>query len=593
MIRPPRFDDLRPGRLRAFQLTGFVGLVTAERAPDVPAALTEVESAADSGLWVAGFVAYEAAPGFDPALRVADTPSRLPAAWFAMYEGRERAAPIQDISGGYELGEWLPSVAPERYRADVDRVRDLIRHGETYQTNYTMRLDAPFAGEPAALYRDLALAQSGGYGALIDTGSHAIVSASPELFFEWEGDVLTTRPMKGTARRGRWASEDDEQRRALLASEKDRAENLMIVDLLRNDMGRVSQFGTVHADRLFEVERFDTVWQLTSTIRSFTRPDVGLGDIFAALFPCGSVTGAPKVRTMEIIAELEAARRGVYCGAVGFVGPPSAPGPRVAFNVAIRTVEVDREAGRAMYGVGGGVTFDSTGTGEYEEALLKAEVLVRAQEPFELVETLRWDPIEGWWWLDRHLDRLRGSAAHFGFLMDQAAVRAELAAAVGAGAALRVRLVLDRRGRARVTAEPAPAPAAPVRVAVDDVPVELSDPFLYHKTTRRSTYDSARQRHPDAEDVLLVNERGEVTESTVANVAALIDGRWVTPPVAAGCLPGVHRQVLIDEGTLSVDAIPVARLDDCEQLALVNSVRGWMPAEAAINSPRRTPGLRR
>ncbi len=556
----------------------WAGTVVAAEPGDVPAVLAEVEAAVAGGLWAAGLVAYEAAPGFDPAMTVVAGPQGgTPPAWFALYEERGPAPAIERVAGEYQLGEWAASVDAKRYAAAVGRIREHIAAGDTYQVNYSMRLIAPFAGDPEALYRDLASAQSGGYGAFLDLGDRWVLSASPELFFEWRGDMLTTRPMKGTAPRGRWPEEDERRRRGLLASEKDRAENLMIVDLLRNDLGRVADFGTVEVESLFAAEQFDTVWQLTSTITGRARVGIGVADVFKALFPCGSVTGAPKIRTMELISELEAVPRGVYCGAVGFMAPPGAVGPRAAFNVAIRTVEIDGD-GRATYGVGGGITYDSTGAGEHEEALVKAAVLARAGEPFSLLETLRWDPADGYWWLDRHLDRLRASAAYFGVPLDGGRVVAALAGAAGGSVPLRVRLLVARSGEVEATIAPAPPAGAAVVVAVDDEPVDTASPWLYHKTTRRSVYDAARARHPGVDDVLLVNGKGEVTESTVANVVARFGDAWVTPPIESGCLPGVHRRVLIEEGRVAERPIAAAELADADELALVNSVRGWMPA---------------
>ncbi len=574
-----RFDDLRRGRRRAFRLAGFEAVLVADDAGDVPGLLDEVAAASRAGRWAAGYVAYDAAPGFDPALTVPGPgAAAVPAAWFGLYRRRERAPALDRAGDGYRLGHWEPAVDGAAYAAAVARIRDLIAAGDTYQVNYTMQLGAEFTGDPLALYRDLARAQSGGYGAYLDTGRHVVVSASPELFFEWAGDTITSRPMKGTAPRGRWVDEDKEMRAALLTSAKDRAENLMIVDLIRNDLGRVAAFGSVRVDELFAAERFDTVWQLTSTVSAGARPGTSLGDVFAALFPCGSVTGAPKVRTCEIIAALEPQARGVYCGAIGYVAPAGARGPRAAFNVAIRTVHVDRAEGRARYGVGGGVTFDSTPSGEYAEALLKAEVLGRAGQPFELLETMRWDPVDGFYARPLHFARLAESSDYFGFRFDVARVDAALEAAVGGDEALRVRLVLDRQGRCRVETDPAPPAATPVTLAIDTQPTDESSPFLFHKTTRRDVYRAARSRHPFADDVLLVNQAGEVTEATLANVVARLDGRWVTPPIEVGCLPGVRRRALLEAGEITERVLTLADVEAADDLALVSALRGWRPA---------------
>jgi para-aminobenzoate synthetase / 4-amino-4-deoxychorismate lyase len=310
-------------------------------------------------------------------------------------------------------------------------------------------------------------------------------------------------------------------------------------------------------------------------------PDrTSLPDIFRALFPSGSVTGAPKVRTMEIVAELEGAPRGVYCGAVGYLAPPGSRRPDARFNVAIRTVTVDTASGTAEYGAGGGITWGSDPAGEYEETVAKARVLTARRPSFELLETMRHEPSGGVRHLDLHLDRLAASAEYFGFAFDEDVVRASIERSVAAAPPqpCRVRLSLARDGAARVVCTALPPDAEPVRVALDHVPQDPSDVFLFHKTSRRERYVEARARHPDADDVLLVNDRDEVTESTIANVAVRLDGRWWTPPLDAGLLPGIGRQVAIAEGRLEERAIPIGAVVSAEGLALVSDARGWRPA---------------
>ncbi len=582
-----RLDDLRPNRRRSAAFTDQVGVVSATRLDEVVPALAEAESAARSGLWAVGFIAYESAPAFDPNLRVrarGGYHSDLPLVWFGLFEKRVLNPPGDEPLGDYELSEWRWVDDRAHFEEDVAAVREHIRQGETYQANYTTRLRARFSGDPVAFYHDLAAAQSGGYGTFIDAGRFQIISASPELFFDryptGQGtDRLITRPMKGTARRGRWTEEDEERRLGLADSAKDRAENLIIVDLLRNDLGRVADFGSVDVERLMEIERYDTVWQMTSTITGQIDSAVPLGRIMAGLFPCGSITGAPKVRTMEIIAGLESEPRGVYTGAIGFIAPPDVPGPRASFSVAIRTVVLDGESGEAEYGVGSGITYGSDPTAEYREAESKTQILSYGRSDFELLETLRWNPVSGWYWRDEHIYRLERSAQYFGVPLDLAMMQDRLDAAVGGTNELRVRLLVDRSGGVRVTVEPLVLEDLPsVAIAVDPVPVDVASPFLYHKTTRRAVYDERRMRHPAAEDVLLVNASGELTESTIANVAVKLDGVWFTPPVEAGCLPGIYRRVLLDSGELLERPIRISELDGCEGIALINSVRMWRPA---------------
>lgn len=580
-----RFDDLTGGS-PSFRLVDPVGVLEATRLEDVAPTIAAAEGGAARGLWVAGFVAYEAAPGLDPALvvrpRPADDPfARLPLAWFAMFERREETvlpSPRDDEPADAEA--WRPSIDRGRYDAAIAAIREHIAAGDTYQVNHTLRLRSTIRGDERGLYRDLCFAQRGAHAAYLNTGRYRVLSASPELFFRVDGDRLTTRPMKGTAPRGRWLAEDEAIRSALASSVKDRAENAMIVDLLRNDLGRISLTGSVGWSKVFEPERYETVWQLTSTVSSTLEPGAGLADIFRALFPCGSVTGAPKVRTMQLIAELEDSPRGVYCGAVGYLAPASASPPPASFNVAIRTVVVDAETGIAEYGVGGGITYDSSAEGEFDETVAKARVLTARRPPFQLLETMRRDPGEPIRRLEHHAERLRDSAAYFGFAFDEAEIRRALDAA---GAAIdgpvRIRLLLARGGKVDISVTSLDRGAlGPVRLALDDHPVDPSDVFLFHKTTMRRRYDEARARHPDADDALLVNRAGEITETPVANVAVERGGIWWTPPIEAGLLPGTERAALLADGTIVERPITVDEARDADAIAVFSSVRGWRRA---------------
>ncbi len=392
--------------------------------------------------------------------------------------------------------------------------------------------------------------------------------------------MLTTRPMKGTAPRGRWLEEDEAIRARLTASVKDRAENAMIVDLLRNDLGRIAAPGTVRWSKVFEPERFETVWQLTSTVTARIRPETGLADVYRALFPSGSITGAPKVRTMGIIADLEDSPRGVYCGAVGFLAPASAGPPSASFNVAIRTVTIDAETGTAEYGVGGGITWDSSAAGEFDETVAKAKVLTARRPPFELLESMRRDPGEPIFRLERHVERLRRSAVYFGFAFDEGEVRAALdQAGAGNDRPVKIRLRLNRAGAIEVSAAALDRGGPePVRLALDDVPVDPTDVFLFHKTTMRRRYEDARARHPDADDTLLINTRGEITETAAANVAVKLAGRWWTPPLDSGLLAGIERAALLDDGAIEERVVAVEEARNAQALAVLNSVRGWRRA---------------
>lgn len=550
-----------------------IEIITTERVEEVRPCLRAVEEASRRGLHAAGYVAYEAAPAFDPALVVRGDGARQPLLWFGLFD-----EPVEDSSssgtGRYSLTEWTPSVSRDEYARSVGAVREAIARGDTYQVNYTMRLRARFEGDDAALYRQLLSAQRARYGAYLRTGSRSILSASPELFFRTEGSRITTRPMKGTARRGLWCEEDERFRAWLAASEKNRAENVMIVDLLRNDLGRVAETGSVRVESLYDVERYPTVFQMTSTVSAELRAGVGLEEIFAALFPCGSVTGAPKVSTMRLIASLEDSPRDVYCGAIGHV----APGGDATFNVAIRTVVIDGESGAAEYGVGGGVTWDSTAEGEHTEALDKARLLAEETPRFELLETLRLEDSR-YHLLDEHLERLRASASYFDVPVSVSDAREKLSehARLHPRETRRVRLLVSLEGEARVESEPLKLSPEVRRVALARTPVSRDERFLYHKTTRREVYESRRAEvAADVFDALLWNEAGELTEFTTGNLVVELDGRLWTPPVKSGLLAGLFRAELLARGEVCERVLTRDDLMRASRCWLVNSVRGWV-----------------
>ncbi|GMA65396.1 aminodeoxychorismate synthase component I [Alicyclobacillus fastidiosus] len=346
-------------------------VIEAFHVDDVRPALLKVDEFVRQGFYAAGFIAYEAAPAFDPALRTHRT-SPGPLLWFGIFKQPTSSRPAPH--GDYHLGDWMPSIDEQTYNNDIHSIRSAIERGETYQVNYTMRLHTQFHGDSLALYESLRSTQQAPFSAYVNTGDSQLVSMSPELFFQVADGKITTRPMKGTVPRGRWLAEDDVQRNRLRASEKDQAENVMIVDLLRNDLSRIARPGSVHVKQLFEIERYPTVFQLTSTIEGDVRDGTPLDSIFSALFPCGSITGAPKVSTMNLITRLESEPRGVYCGTMGYIEPNG----RATFNVAIRTIQLSETSGTAVYGTGGGITWDSTAHGEYQEAWTKARALTGA-----------------------------------------------------------------------------------------------------------------------------------------------------------------------------------------------------------------------
>jgi para-aminobenzoate synthetase/4-amino-4-deoxychorismate lyase len=530
--------------------------ITAARIDEVPGVLEFAERESKAGSWVAVMLSYEAAPAFDPVLAVHQA-SEFPLAWVAAFSKASDVSTSE--SAAISSNSWAPRVSRDEYDAAVTRIRELIATGDTYQVNYSFPLSSTFKGDTYAWYRSLCLAQGAQYSAYIDLGRFKVLCLSPELFFERHGDWVSTRPMKGTIHRGRWLEEDRELAERLKQSVKDRAENVMIVDLLRNDLGKVSVPGSVRVSSLFDIERFETVWQMTSTVEATLKDGVSLVDLMSALFPCGSITGAPKIRTMEIIRELERFPRGAYTGTIGLLEP----GGACVFNVAIRTVVVDSESNQATFGVGGGVTIDSTAEREYEECLVKSRFLHTSPVEFQLIESMLLEQGE-YFLLERHLERLRESAEYFGFRFPEDEINSELARVTGT---FKVRLVLWKDGQIETRISRIENADSGRDIGLASSSVDSSDRFLYHKTTLRD-YAS--------EDVIFWNERGEITESRIANVVVEIDGQLYTPPISSGLLPGTFREQLLEEGKIKERVITIEELLNVKEFFLINSIRKWI-----------------
>jgi len=563
---------------------------TASNAEEVHALVETLQEETARGHYVAGYLSYEAGYPFVDL----DVPTRAqqPLAWFGVYDGLHRLAPA-DVEVGLSTLDASPAVQDVRLgvsEADyTDALRAVRRHigkGNVYQINYTAPLHFRVDGDPRGLYRRLRARQRVPYAAYLNLGDRQILSLSPELFLRRKGDRVVTRPMKGTIRRGRTLAEDRALREELASDPKNRAENLMIVDLLRNDLSVCCRPGSVTVPSLYETEPYQTVTQMTSTVEGQLQEDAGLAGVLRALFPCGSVTGAPKRRAMRIIRELETAPRGVYCGAIGMVGPDDS----AVFNVAIRTAVLDGEEG--TMGIGSGIVWDSDPAAEYEECALKGEFLTadsdtEPDEDLRLIETMRYDggriPL-----LDRHVERLARSAEYFSFPFDEARFRRRVERVVsGATVVQKVRVTLDRWGRISVTATPIdPERAEPWRLTVADERVNSSDPFFYHKTTRRDTYDRALSaaRAAGYDEAILLNEDGEVTEGCYSNLFLKQGDALYTPPVEAGLLAGVYRDhVLETRPELTERALTLDDLRAADALYCCNAVRGW--CEATLKAP--------
>ena len=538
-------------------------------------AILEAEAEVAQGRWAVVVLAYEAAPAFDSALVAQDAdPHGPPLAWIGLFDAPSSAT-TPPAAAPFQPLDWQPNLTRRQYQDALHEIRRHIAAGDTYQVNYTFALESSFESDPWQLFAALTRSQGGRFGAYVDLGRHVVCSASPELFFHLEDGRLIARPMKGTSRRGQDSATDHEQRKTL-HSEKNHAENLMIVDMIRNDLGRVAEPGSVQVSRLFHAETYPTVHQLVSEVRAQTSASVS--EVLAALFPCASITGAPKIATSRIIRRLEVAPRGVYTGAIGYLSPRG----ESRFDVAIRTAVVDRHRQSVRYGTGGGIVWDSDPLAEYDECRSKALVLVDHRPAFELLETLLWRPRRGFYLLDLHLRRLLASAAYFGF----PASRKRLISALETFVRQRqdewqaVRLKLDESGEATVEAGPqVQRERATWRLRLDDRPVDSNHIFLFHKTTQRQIYDQAIRRHPDADDVLLWNQDGELTESTRANLLLRRGDRWLTPPVRSGLLAGVLRAALLQRGRIEEHVLSQELLTDADEILLINSVRGLIRAE--------------
>ncbi len=564
--------------------------------------LRDVQSALDDGYYAAGFVCYEAGYAFEPILKRECSP-QLPFVWFGVYndpiifnrttqrfeKGKKEAARIaahlrKQIPPGTEKSVLLSASEDlEQYRESLNAIRQYIEEGDTYQVNYTMKLRFPWNASAGLLYRKLTAAQRVGYSALVSLTDRKLLSVSPELFFRVEKSRITMKPMKGTIARGRTLAEDRERIEELQRSEKNRAENLMIVDLLRNDIGRIAKTGSVNVGRSFEIERYETVFQATSTITAELKNKMGVPELFQSLFPSGSITGAPKIRTMQIIQELEREPRGVYTGAIGFFSPKK----QAVFNVAIRTVVLDERRGRAEMGVGGGIVHDSVPDDEYQECLLKAKFLTESTAEFELIETMRWNPAKSFFLLKEHLRRLERSAEYFGYPFDRKKLTSFLKRyerllrrESKKKFSFRVRLTMSSEGifhAAHFRLEP---PEKNQYVFLSNQRTNSSDRFLFHKTTRRLLYDRELERTilKGYFDVIFVNEQNQVTEGARSNILVKKEGQLLTPSVSCGLLPGIYREHLLGSKKYSVRE-KILTLDDlksADEVYVCNAVRGMM-----------------
>ena len=542
-----------------------LAVLIATKAEEVRSVLDQVETATQQGYQCVGYVAYEAASALDTSLAV--HPSTQPLAVFGIFTSCQR---LTTLPSNKPSAVWLrPVMSCEQYTSKIQAIKTLLAHGESYQVNLTHTLQGTYEGEPLDLFATLYDAQPTAYAAFLQLNDLAIASVSPELFFCLDGDQITTQPMKGTAPRAVNAEEDLANKHALESSEKDRSENIMIVDMIRNDLGRICQPGTITADNLFAIESLPTVWQQTSSVSGKT--EARFSDILSTLFPCASITGAPKKRTMEIINALEDDARGIYTGCIGVLKPDRS----MRFSVAIRTLVLDTDTRSASYGIGGGIVWDSAPLSEWQESLDKSKLL-NGVSPM-LLETMKYDPRDGVVLLDRHINRLIDAANTHAYPLNPTQAK-ELVQRFSATEKRKLRLRADRSGRLSLESNDFPPIKTVFRLGLADAPIQREDFRLRTKTTQRTLYDQNRGARLDIDDVILFNEDNEITETTIFNLYLKIQGVLYTPALPSGLLPGVYREHLLALGAAKERVLSVQDLSKAEGLYVSNAVRGLCPA---------------
>jgi len=581
MLGPAPFvllDDARPGGADARLYRDPVRIITAHTPEAVQPALDALDAARAAGLHAAGYLAYEAGHALEPRLGI--PASAGPLLWFGLFEGFETIAAddvtarLPDPAGAW-IGRPRPGITRAAYDAAFVRVHDWIVAGDIYQANLSFRASVRVLGDPLAAYAAIRGRAAAGYGGIVWTGGDWLLSFSPELFFALRDGELIARPMKGTTPRGATPEADAAAKATLAADAKQRAENLMIVDLMRNDLTRIATPGSVRVPELFKVETYPTLHTMVSTVSAKLADGTSTGDVLAATFPCGSITGAPKIRAMEVIGAVEPDARGPYTGSIGRIDPAKeSRGVDAAFNVAIRTLYLPQASETASIGLGSGVVADSRAGDEWDECLAKGAFLTRGQRQVDLIETMAFDPAEGIPLLERHLARMKASAQALGFAFDRHAARNELQAATfRLRTAARVRLLLSRNGNVAIGTAPMPAaPEGPVAVAIRGRQVAPRDFRLAHKTSDRSIYP----RSEGAFETLYVDAEGYLTEGSFTSIFVERDGTLLTPPLARGALPGVLRAELIETGRAAEAELTPADLDG--GFFIGNALRGLVSA---------------
>lgn len=553
-----------------------VTLLVAQHPVEVPDLLARCNNIISTHQYfVAGFLSYEAASGIDLSLTTNNI-GNCPVAAIGVYRDYDILPDdYMDIPVSVDKLALEPSIAEAEYFQCIHKIKEYLESGDTYQVNYTFRMRGDSPGDSLSLFRLLYQQQPSDYAAFIETEHFSVVSVSPELFLRREGKSLHSKPMKGTHRRGRYSSEDHAMASELKASSKSQAENVMIVDMVRNDLGRIARTGTVQVSRLMDVEKYPTLWQMTSTVQCST--DATWKEILSATFPAASITGAPKKRTMELIAELESSPRNIYTGTIGYVDPFGDG----CFSVAIRTALINRKDKTFEYGTGGGIVWDSDPEKEFEESVLKTKVLTSRRPDFDLLESIRLDEESCFYLLDYHLERMEQSAQYFDYPFDRQRILEVLMLIQQKHpkGCWKVRLLLSKKGNINqevISIES--RRSGTIRLRFGKLPVDSKDVFLFHKTTHRKIYENAKAMTEDCDDVILCNENGEVTETTVANIFIKKQGRWFTPKIQSGLLAGTYRRYAIEQGKVHECILNCRDIENAESIQLVNSVSLELPA---------------
>ena len=560
------------------QFTKPERIFTTSEVDQVIPLLEELELEHQRGKYIAGYLSYEAAQAFESNYRTTKQVD-MPLIWFASFNQPAELKVEKSATADYTISNWEPTMTKELYKERIATIKAAIDRGDTGQINFTTQLTNQFSNDSYGFYRQLLANQQASYSAYLDIGRFQILSASPELFFKVSQNKVTTRPMKGTIKRGRTLVEDQENKHYLLNSAKERAENLMIVEVLKDDLSKIAKPGSVEVPERLTVETYPTLHQMTSTVTAELKDNSRIIDWFTALFPCGSITGTPRLASMKLIDELELSAREVYCGAIGYITPDR----EAVFNVPIRTVVIDREKSQATYGVGGGITAGSEADQEYAEIETKAAFLTKKRRSFCLIESLRLSNHQ-YPYLTYHLNRLADSAEYFAYPFDEQSIREQLMIFAENFSAkdYKVRLLLDQHGEVQLSAEEVKLTDVSVKAYLADRSIDRDNPYLYHKTTIRNQYEDLSIAKQDNFSTLLWNEQGELTEFTIGNLVLKLAGQYVTPPIDSGLLPGVFRQKLLEQGKIKAATLRKEDLNQAEEIWLVNAVRGWVKVDKIL-----------